>query len=182
MTDQPDAPEGGTTPEGADAVRAVAESKQPNTKTAANALAYFMGEAAPPGRDDRFPLAVDFGTLEEPNFQPCKFRPLANEELVKCEEMAAVKNDDGVIERIDPFVRWSYIYAYACVAPNLAEALAYRREQKQEFPDTAALVRDVFRFQPGVLQQVAYKIEERSRLGQDSKQAVREVEAGKGSS
>lgn len=169
-------------PEGAAAVQHVADSKTPSTRAAANALAYFMGHVPPPGRDDRFPLEVDFGTVEAPNFQRCMFRPLAQEQLVQAEESATVKNDVGVIERIDPFVRWSFIFAYACVDPDLGPVLKERIEAGENFKDTAGLVRDVFRFQPGVLQQTSYKIEERSRMGEDGKQAVREVEAGKGSS
>lgn len=171
-----------TTPEGRAAMEAAAAQKDPNPRVAANALAYFMGEAPPPGSDKTFPLAVDFGPLGEPNFQPCTFRQLSNEQLVKCEELATVKNDAGQIERIDPFTRWSYIYAYASVEPDLGKALEARRAHGENLPDTAAIVREVFRYQPGVLQQVVYKIEERSRLGQDSQQAVREVEAGKDSS
>ena len=172
-------------PEGAAAVKRVAETRDPSNGAKANALAYFMGEAPPPGRDTRFPLWVDFGELGEPNWQQCTFRPLAQEELVKCEEMATHRNDDGVIDRIDPFTRWSYIFAYSCIEPHLGEALAARRANGGEdakLPDTAALVREVFRWQSGVLQKVVYKIEERSRMGQDSEQAVREVEAGKDSS
>lgn len=171
------------TPEGADAAAAAAEQRDPGTAVKANALAYFMGDAPPPGRDTVIPLEVDFGPLGAPNFQRCVFRTLAREEIVKCEEFAVVKNDVGEVERIDPFTRWSYLFAYACKDPDLGAALTARRANGGgQHPDTASLVREVFRFQPGVLQRVVYKIEEQSRMGQDEKQAVREVEAGKGSS
>lgn len=188
-------------PTGHDAVAAAAEVKEPSPRVQRNALAFFMGDEPPPGRDHRIPLAVDFGTPEAPNFNQCLFRPLANEELVKCEQLAQVKREDGSIERIDPFTRWSYGFAYACLDPNLAPALAHRQQKLEQqiaqlpdgsdehreavaerarLNDTAGLVREVFRFQPGVLQNVAYKIEERSRLGEDAERSVREVEAGKG--
>lgn len=174
-TKAPEAP-----PEGAAAVAAVAEQRQPSAEAKANALAYFMGKAPPPGRDVRFPLDIDFGPLGDPNFQRCIFRPLSNDELMKCDELAE-KTSDGETTR-DIFKRWSYVYAYACVEPNLGEALAARGGPGGEFPDTAAIVRDVFRFQPGVLGQVVYRIERHSRTAIDSAEAVREVEAGKDSS
>jgi hypothetical protein len=171
-------------PEGADAVAKVAETRKPSAEAKANALAYFMGEAPPPGSKTRIPLDVDFGPLGEPNFQRCIFRTLSREEIVKCEELAVRRDAAGDVEGIDAFVRWAYLFAYACLDPNLGEALVARRAAAGEgnFPDTAALVQDVFRFQPGVLQQVVYVIERHSRMGQDSKEAVREVEAGKDSS
>lgn len=170
-------------PDGAEAAAAVAEQRDPDAATKANALAYFMGEAPPPGRSTRFPLDVDFGPLGEPNFQRCTFRALAREEIVKCEELALTKNAAGDVEGIDAFKRWTYIFAYACIDPNLGDALAARRAQANgNFPDTAAVVADVFRFQPGVLQHVVYVIERHSRMGEDARQAVREVEAGKDSS
>jgi hypothetical protein len=170
-------------PEGAAAAAAVAEQRDPSAAAKSNALAYFMGDAPPPASHTRIPLDVDFGELGEPNFQRCIFRPLANEEIVKCEDLAVVRNAAGEIERIDPFTRWSYLFAYSCVDPVLGDALTSRRSNGGgEHPDTASLVREVFRFQPGVLQRVVQVIERRSRMGQDEKLAVREVEAGKGSS
>jgi len=179
-------------PEGADAVKDAATNPSPSPQVAASALAFFMGDAPPPGStpDDHFPLSIDFGTVARPNFQTCTFRPLDNEELVKCEELATVKDDAGQITRIDPFTRWSYVYAYACITPDLDGVLRARIEKGdtvnpktgRPWVDTADLVRHVFRKQPGVLQQASHAIEERSRLGQERGSAVREVEAGKGSS
>jgi hypothetical protein len=174
-TQTPDAP-----PEGEAAVARVAEQRDPGAAAKANALAYFMGDAPPPGKGITFPLDVDFGPLGAPNFQRCTFRTLAREEIVKCDDLAMKRNAAGDIEGIDGFVRWAYLFAYACVEPDLGAALTARRARSDgNFPDTGALVQDVFRFQAGVLQRVAYKIEARSRMGEDEAQAVREVEAGK---
>jgi hypothetical protein len=168
-------------PNGADAVAEVAEKRDPGQAVKANALAYFMGQAPPPGRDKRILLDVDFGPLGEPNLQRCVFRPLSNDELMKCDDLAESTNGTGEKQR-DIFKRWSYVYAFACVDPDLGEALTARGGPGGEFSDTAALVREVFRFQAGVLGQVVYYIERYSRTAIDSDTAVREVEAGKGSS
>lgn len=177
-TQTPEAP-----PDGAAAVAAVAEQRNASAAVKANALAYFMGDAPPPGKGVTFPLDVDFGPLGEPNFQRCTFRTLAREEIVKCDDLAMRRNAAGDVEGMDGFVRWSYLFAYSCVDPELGAALTARREKGDgNFPDTGALVQDVFRFTPGVLQRVAYKIEQRSRMGEDEALAVREVEAGKDSS
>jgi hypothetical protein len=93
-----------------------------------------------------------------------------------------VKNSEGIVERIDPFTRWSYVFAYACREPDLAQALEARRAKGEEHPDTASVVREVFRFQPGVLKNAAFVIEDRSRHADDKERTVREIEAGKGSS
>lgn len=182
---------------GADAIQAVSADRDPAISTQASALAYFMGEVPPPGRDTRLQREVDFGEVGQPNFQLCTFRILSNEELVKCEQEASVKDAAGVLQRIDPFIRWSFVFAYACQDPSLGQALTARRQQLQatlqatpgdqeaealllRLTDSSALVREVFRFQPGVLQAVANEIEDRSRLGEDRQKSIREVEAGKG--
>lgn len=193
-------------PTGRAAVDATAADREVSGAVQASALAYFMGEEPPPGRDDLIPLDVDFGTRARPNLQPCVFRPLAAEEFDKCEELAQQKNDrTGAVERIDPFVRWSYVYAYACQQPNLGQALEARRghlqrvaagqlEDAKRTPaeaeaelerignDISGLVREVFRYQPGVLQNVSFTIEKRSRMGDSDDRSVVEVEAGKISS
>jgi hypothetical protein len=171
-----------TPPTGPQALEHAAADRDPNPGTQAAALAYFMGDEPPPGRDTPIPLEVDFGAPGHPNFQRCVFRTLANEELVKCEELAQVKNSEGIVERIDPFTRWSYVFAYACREPDLAQALEARRAKGEEHPDTASVVREVFRFQPGVLKNAAFVIEDRSRHADDKERTVREIEAGKGSS
>lgn len=201
-----DGPATAKVPTGRAAADAAAQERDVSGAIQANALAYFMGEEPPPGRDDLIPLDVDFGTRAKPNLQACVFRALAAEEFDKCEALAQSKNErTGVVERIDPFVRWSYVFAYACQQPNLGDALERRRAHLQrvaggqtEDPkrtpaeaeaelvrignDVSGLVREVFRYQPGVLQNASFAIEKRSRMGDEADRSVVEVEAGKTSS
>jgi len=168
-----------TQPEGADAVASVAEQTKPSPQVAASALAFFMGDAPAPASAYRLPLEVDFGEPGAPNFQPCVFKALEAEQLTAAEEIARVMKD-GVLERIDPFTRWCVLFAYACVEPNLPQALAARQAKGEKVSTTADVVARVFRNQPGVLQAVVYKLEAIARFDTDGQNAVREVAAGNG--
>jgi hypothetical protein len=188
MSDGPDGPDDGTkppAPTGAAAAKAVATSTKPTPEATANALAYFMGDEPPPGRDERIPLQVNFGSPEEARWATCTFRRLSNEEFVAAADASMVTRAGA--RTIDPFVNASFVIAYSMVEPDLGEILQARRQkgddQTDEGPltDTAMLVRHVFRWQAGVATAIMDKIDERSRTGEPAKNLVLEVEAGKGS-
>jgi hypothetical protein len=185
----------GDGPQGDGAINEVGGSREPSLDAQHNALAYFMGDVPAPGKKTRLEREVNFGEPGGPdNFQMCIFRTLANEEIVKCEQEATVRDDNG--ERVVPFSYWSYVFAYSCQSPNHAQALFGRKQKLQaaltanpedgeaeaEFrrlTDTAALVREVFRFTSGVIQAVAGEISPLSKVGEDKEKLLREVEAGK---
>lgn len=182
----PDAPES-TEPTGRAAVANVAATKQPSPAAASNALAFFMGDEPPPGSEERISLNVDFGKKGKPDMRSCVFHPLSAEEFVACATAATVKDPDALAgQRIDPFNNASHIFARACLEPDLGAVLAKRRERGdvggdgQPIVDTAGVVRDVFRFLPGVVSAVANVIDNHSRMNEDTDELVREIEAGKG--
>lgn len=173
-------------PTGARAVEHVAASMNPDAEVTANALAFFMGDEPPPGRDDLIRLAVDFGKPDEPDMRLCVFRPLGHEEFVAASIAARVVDADSQGgKRIDPFLNASFVFAYACVQPDLSVALARRRERGDKqpdgtpFTDTAAVVRDVFRYREGPLQAVSAMLDRESRNSEEADKLVRQIEAGK---
>lgn len=173
-------------PTGSAAVRAVAGSTSPSAGATANALAFFMGEEPAPGSEDLVTLRIDFGAPGAPDFRECVFRLLDNEEFVAAAQAAQVSNGGGD-QRIDPFVNWSLVFAYACVKPDLAAILADRRARGdldvtgQPFADTAAIVRSVFRKRTGPLRAVVDRLDAESRTSERGENLVQQVEAGKGS-
>lgn len=175
---EPNAPE---PPRGPAAAEATAEPGA-SPRVQAAALAYYMGEEPPPGSRTRLIRDVDLGTPDAPNFQRHVFKLLGAEEIDKCGELAQERDErTGEIVRIVPFRRWCYVFAYACLEPNLGDALARRRENGTagELKDTSGIVAEVFRLQPGVLQNVVAEIEAKSRLGESKDRSLVEVEAGK---
>lgn len=172
-------------PTGSAAVRAVAGSTAPSSGATANALAFFMGDEPPPGADDLLPLRVDFGKPGAPDFRDCTFRLLDNEEFVAAAQAARVVAGDA--QRIDPFINWSYVFAYACVEPDLGAILTARRARgdvdidQQPFADTAAIVRSVFRKRTGPLRAVVDLLDAQSRTAEDADTLVQQVQAGKDS-
>lgn len=183
MPDDPEPDE----PTGHAAIAHVAASKTPGAQATANALAFFMGDEPPPGRDERIHLEVDFGKPDAPDLRTCVFRPLSNEQFVAAAVAARLPDKDAIDgTRIDPFLNWSFAFAYACVDPDLTAVLAARRERAdvaidgQPFTDTASLVRDIFRYRSGSLRAVMDALERESRMQEDGAKLVRQIEAGKG--
>lgn len=188
-------------PTGFDAVKVAADG-DPSPAAAFNALAYFMGDEAPPGADEMVTMDMDFGRKDK---RPVRVvcRSLALEELDRCSALAreALENQPKMGDLGLGFVRWSYVFAYACQQPNLGEALTARRVELQRkaqdasdpvaaaeaeaelklLSDTASLVRIVFRKRPGVLQHAVFAVEAKAKLGQDGVESISvvEVEAGK---
>lgn len=177
-------PTEGSTPTGAAAVRAAANG-DPSPAAAAAALAYFMGDEEPPGSDDVLHLEVEM-KAGQPKVR-YTFRSLGIEELDKCAQQAADAIRKGDVGDLGAgFVRWSYVFAMACIDPDLAHALAARRQREKDpdvlkqLGDTAGLVRLVFRKRAGILQQASYEIERAAKLGEAGDAvSVVEVEAGK---
>lgn len=167
-------------PVGDAAIAAVAESHDPSPDLAAAALAVFMGDVPAPRSKTRFTVEVDFGEPEAPNFLPCTFRAIEQEQIVQSEKLATVRDAAGDIERLDPFAYRCAVFAYACVIPNLPQALAARIARGEKIKTTADVVALVFRWQPGVLQHIVLRIESLARFGDDGKSALREVAAGNG--
>lgn len=192
MSDEDKAATGGP-PEGK-AAMLEASKGDPSPGTAFNALAYFMGDEPPPGIDDSIPFRLDFGRGDG-QLVAVTCRSLELEEMDRCTKLArdAIDKHPEMGDLGIGFIRWSYIFAYACQEPNLGQALTARRAKAQaegdeellkQLVDTAALVRLVFRKRAGVLQNVAFKIEEKAKLGDAgaSSVSIAEVEAGKASS
>lgn len=184
MTDEP----AQSDPTGARAADVVAGTTNPSPRATANALSYFMGEEAAPGTGDVITMDVDFGKKGSPDFRTCTFRVLDNEEFVTAAELAVVTdlNAPGG-QRVNPFVNWSYVVAYAAVDPDLGTILRARREAGTDknpdgtpFEDSAALVRSIFRKRPGVLRAIMNRIDEESRMDEQPDKLVRLIEAGKG--
>jgi hypothetical protein len=182
MTEPDDVP-------GAKGADDLAGNRTPSPRATANALSYFMGEEPPPGSGDVIAMEVDFGKKGAPDFRSCTFRVLDNEQFVAAADAAIVadpKAPNG--QRINPFVNWSYVVAYAAVDPDLGAILQARREAGTDknpdgtpFEDTSALVRSIFRKRPGVLRAVMNRIDEESRMDEQPDKLVRLIEAGKDS-
>lgn len=171
-------------PHGPAAAAHVASVTNPSPRASQNALAYFMGEEPPPQSQKRIPLDVNLaGPDDDEAWTTVVLRPLANEEFVAAAKASRMADTGG----IDPFVNASFVFAYACLEPELGGVLAARTERGdagpdgKPFPDTAAIVRDVFRFIPGVVIAAANKLDDLSRTSEDPDKLVRLIEAGKDS-
>lgn len=199
----PQTGDGEKPPTGLKAVEAAAAGN-PSPAAAMNALAYFMGDEPPPGTDDIITEQMDFGRSDG-RLVEVKMRSLAIEELDRCAHLAAksIETNPDLADLGLSFIRWSYVFAYACIDPNLGEALTARRQAAQELSqdpdpvkasegrdmlkrltDTASIVREVFRKRGGILQRAVFEVEKKAKLGDHGEGSVSvvEVEAGKASS
>lgn len=166
------------TPEEA-AVRKAAEGGALSSEERADASDYFLGKKPPPGRGKTFPLDVDFGTLDEPDFRRVVFKNPRIEELDEADDRSVIKDEEtGEVVGRNTFIQSAWIVARTQVEPRLGPIVEQRNREGGQFPDAASLLMDLFAEAPGVLIQAATAVRRRARIG-TSDQAVREVEAGK---
>lgn len=179
--------DGPDAPTGSDAVREVATSTSPSPQATANATAFFMGDEPPPGKADRIPMLVNFGSPAKPRWANCVFRTLGHEEFVAAANAGLVDDENAPGgKRLDPFRNWSHVAARAILEPDLGPILRARIERKDEdeegpITDTAQLLRGVFRYSEGTLRAIMDKVDERSHMGTEADKLVLEIEAGKDS-